>query len=148
MVNVPKFHSLDIIFINISYPYFLGCDWRTDVCPRSSNSIGPESGGVHTCDLTRSYNFVQFLSNDYTNPKTNPKTLTASILTLTYPDDAFESFCALAFCDFIRNYSRIGRRLSASHFVFGYLLISSSFTRMLTYSKLKYIINYCSFIDV
>src|SRR6218665_1558448 len=26
-----------------------------------------------------------------------------------------------------------------------YLLISSSFTRMLTYSKLKYIINYCSF---
>src|SRR6218665_1548164 len=23
MVNVPKFHSLDIIFINISYPYFL-----------------------------------------------------------------------------------------------------------------------------
>src|SRR6218665_3492559 len=29
-----------------------------------------------------------------------------------------------------------------------YLLISSSFTRMLTYSKLKYIINYCSFIDV
>src|SRR6218665_2086970 len=29
-----------------------------------------------------------------------------------------------------------------------YLLISSSFTRMLTYSKFKYIINYCSFIDV
>src|SRR6218665_1736001 len=27
-----------------------------------------------------------------------------------------------------------------------YLLISSAFTRMLTYSKLKYIINYCSFI--
>src|SRR6218665_2187309 len=27
-----------------------------------------------------------------------------------------------------------------------YLLISSSFTRMLTYSKLKYIINYCSFL--
>src|SRR6218665_914368 len=47
MVNVPKFHSLDIIFINVSYPYF-------------------------------------------------------------------------------------------------YLLISSLFTRMLTYSKLKYIINYCS----
>src|SRR6218665_853322 len=23
MVNVPKFHSLDIIFINVSYPYFL-----------------------------------------------------------------------------------------------------------------------------
>ena len=31
---------------------------------------------------------------------------------------------------------------------FYYLLIYSSFTRMLTYSKLKYIINYCSFIDV
>src|SRR6218665_393951 len=28
-----------------------------------------------------------------------------------------------------------------------YLLISSSFTRMLTYSKFKYIINYCSSID-
>ena len=23
MVNVPKFHSLDIIFINVSYPYLL-----------------------------------------------------------------------------------------------------------------------------
>ena len=23
MVNVPKFYSLDIIFINVSYPYFL-----------------------------------------------------------------------------------------------------------------------------
>src|SRR6218665_884695 len=117
------------------------------------------------------------MSNDYTNPNTNPKTLTASILTLTYPDDAFESFCALAFFDFILNYSRTDvcppltsyfsilsffcvcflcfytnlsadGRLSASHFVFGYLLISSSFTRMLTYSKLKYIINYYSFIDV
>src|SRR6218665_1247903 len=50
--------GLDIIFINISYPYFLGCAWRTDVCPRSSNAIGPESGGLQTCDLTRSYNFV------------------------------------------------------------------------------------------
>src|SRR6218665_2071478 len=105
-VSSSKFHSLDIIFINISYPYFLGCDWRTDVCSRSSNAIGPESGGLQTCDLTRSYNFVSFLSNDYTNPNTNPKTLMASILTLTYPDDAFESFCALAFCDFILNYSR------------------------------------------
>src|SRR6218665_314035 len=46
------------------------------------------------------------MSNDYTNPNTNPKTLTAGILTLTYPDGAFESFCAPAFCDFIRNYSR------------------------------------------
>src|SRR6218665_3610750 len=45
------------------------------------------------------------MSNDYTNPNTNPKTLTTGILTLTYHDDAFESFCAPAFCDFIRNYS-------------------------------------------
>src|SRR6218665_997284 len=78
---------------------------RTDVCPRSSNAIGPERGGLQICDLTRSCNFFKFLSNDYTNSNTNPKTLTAGILTLTYPDDAFESFCAPAFCDFIRNYS-------------------------------------------
>src|SRR6218665_3864808 len=60
-VSSSKFHSLDIIFINISYPYFLGCDWRTDVCPRSSNAIGPESGGLQTCDLTRSYNLLTCL---------------------------------------------------------------------------------------
>src|SRR6218665_1739528 len=71
--------------------------------PRSSNAIGPERRGLQICDLTRSYNFFKFLSNDYTNPNTNPKTLTAGIL--TYPDDAIESFCAPAFCDFIRNYS-------------------------------------------
>src|SRR6218665_1533416 len=25
MVNVPKFHRLDILFINVSYPYLLSC---------------------------------------------------------------------------------------------------------------------------
>ena len=29
------------------------------------------------------------------------------ILILTDPHDAFESFCALVFCDFVRNYSSI-----------------------------------------
>src|SRR6218665_2008702 len=48
---------------------------------------------------------VTFLSNDYTNPNTNPKTFTTLILTLTDPHCAFESFCAPAFFDFIRNYS-------------------------------------------
>ena len=31
---------------------------QTDVCPRSSNAIGPERGGLQICDLTRSYNFI------------------------------------------------------------------------------------------
>ena len=35
---------------------------------------------------------------------TNPKTLTAGILTLNDRHGAFESFCAPVFCDFIRNY--------------------------------------------
>ena len=47
---------------------------------------------------------MKFLSNDYINPNTNPKTLTTLTLTLTDPHDASESFCAPVFCDFIRNY--------------------------------------------
>jgi len=45
-----------------------------------------------------------FLSNDYTNPNANPKILTTLTLILTNPHGAFESFCVLIFCDFIRNY--------------------------------------------
>ena len=41
----------------------------------------------------------------YSNNNTNPKTLTTLTLTLADPHGAFESFCAPAFCDFIRNYS-------------------------------------------
>ena len=48
---------------------------------------------------------VEFLSNDRTNPDTNNKTLTKLALTLTDHHDAFESFCAPVFCDFVRNYS-------------------------------------------
>src|SRR6218665_3915123 len=47
---------------------------------------------------------MKFLSNDYTNPNTNPRTLTTLTLTLTDPHNAFESWCAPVFCDFIRNY--------------------------------------------
>ena len=47
---------------------------------------------------------IKFLSEAYTNPNTNPKTLTAGILTLNDRHGAFESFCATVFCDFIRNY--------------------------------------------
>ena len=47
----------------------------------------------------------KFLSNDYTNNNTNPKTLTTLILTITDPHGAFGSICAPAFCDFVRNYS-------------------------------------------
>ena len=40
-------------------------------------------------DVTRE---VKFVSNDYSNPNTNPKILTTLALTLTDPHDAFESF--------------------------------------------------------
>jgi len=46
---------------------------------------------------------VKFLSNDYTNPNTIPRTLKTLTLTLTDPHDAFESFCAPVVCDFIWN---------------------------------------------
>ena len=48
---------------------------------------------------------VEFLSNDYTNPNTNPKTLTTLALTLADHHGAFESFCAPVFRDFVQNYS-------------------------------------------
>jgi len=48
---------------------------------------------------------LEFLSNDYTNPNTNRKTLTTLALTLADHHEAFESFCVLVFCDFLRNYS-------------------------------------------
>jgi len=47
---------------------------------------------------------MKFLSHDYTNPNTNPKTLTPLTLTLAELHDAFESFRVPVFCDFIRNY--------------------------------------------
>ena len=49
---------------------------------------------------------MKFLFNayTYTNPNTNPRTLTADILTINDRHNDFESFCALVFCDFIRNY--------------------------------------------
>jgi len=55
-------------------------------------------------DVTRE---VKFLSSNYTNPNTNPNTLTMLTLTLTDPHGALESSrsCAPKFCDFIRNYS-------------------------------------------
>jgi len=46
-----------------------------------------------------------FVSNDYTNPSTNLKTLTTLTLTLTDPHKAFESFCAPVSCFFVWNYS-------------------------------------------
>jgi len=42
------------------------------------------------------------VSNDYSNPNTNHKTITTLALTLTDPHDAFDSFCAPVFCDFVR----------------------------------------------
>jgi len=54
---------------------------------------------------------VKFVSNDYSNPDTNPKILTTLALTLTGPLDALGSFCAPVFCDFVRNYSCTSLRL-------------------------------------
>src|SRR6218665_983230 len=58
-----------------------------------------------SCDRGRLYDSeMKFLSNAYTNPNTNPKTLTTGILTLNDCHDAFESFNTPVFYDFIRNY--------------------------------------------
>jgi len=57
----------------------------------------------------------KFLSNDYTNHYTNPRTLTTLTPTLTETHDAFENFCALVFSDFIRNYFGV-LTLTSSHF--------------------------------
>src|SRR6218665_1305782 len=47
----------------------------------------------------------EFLSIDYTNPNTNPKPRTTLVLSLADHHNAFESFHAPAFCDFVGNYS-------------------------------------------
>src|SRR6218665_2829434 len=69
------------------------CYWTRASCDCGRLQIG---------DVTRE---VEFLSNDYTNPNTNPKTPTTFALTLADHHDAFESFSAPVFCDFVRNYS-------------------------------------------
>src|SRR6218665_675429 len=69
------------------------CYWTRASCDFGRLQIG---------DVTRE---GEFLSNDYTNPNTNPKTLTTLALTLADHHDAFESCCARVFCDFARNYS-------------------------------------------
>ena len=71
--------------------------------PASGNAIGPcDCGRLQIGDVTRE---VEFLSNDYTKPNTNPKTLTMLALALADHHDAFGSLCASVFCDFVRNYS-------------------------------------------
>src|SRR6218665_3375037 len=71
----------------------LKCYWSRASCDCGRLQIG---------HVTRE---LEFLSNDYTNPNTNPKTFTMLALTLAEHHDAFESFCAPVFCDFVRNYS-------------------------------------------
>jgi len=55
------------------------CYWTTASC---------DCGRLQIADATRE---VKFLSNDYTNPTTNPKTRTTLTLILTDPRHAFES---------------------------------------------------------
>ena len=61
-----------------------------------------DCGRLQIGDVTRE---VEFLSDDYTNPNTNPRTLTSLALTLANHHDAFERFFAPVFCYFVRNYS-------------------------------------------
>src|SRR6218665_2499317 len=61
-----------------------------------------DCGRLQIGEVTRE---VEFLSNNYTNPDTNPKTLTTLALTLADHYDAFDISCVPAFCDFVRNYS-------------------------------------------
>src|SRR6218665_2714607 len=68
------------------------CYWTRASCDCGTLQIG---------DVTQE---VEFLSNDYANPNTNPKTLTTIALTLANHHDAFASFRAPVFCDFLRNY--------------------------------------------
>ena len=67
------------------------CYWTRASC---------DCGKLQICDVTWE---VEFLSNDYSNPNTNSKTLTSLALTLADHHDAFESFCAPVFCDVVRN---------------------------------------------
>src|SRR6218665_1279655 len=67
-------------------------------CTRASCDCGRLQIG----DVTRE---VKFLSIDYTNPNTNPTTLTMLTLTVTDPNGAFESFFVRVFCKFVRKYS-------------------------------------------
>src|SRR6218665_3146868 len=53
------------------------CYWTRASCDCGRLQIG---------DVTRE---VEFLSNDYTNPNTNPKTFTTPVLTLADQHDAF-----------------------------------------------------------
>src|SRR6218665_1188261 len=64
------------------------CYWPRESCDCGRLQIG---------DVTRE---VEFLSNDDTNPNTNPKILTTRALTLADHHDAFESgraFCKIPF---------------------------------------------------
>jgi len=93
-----KFQALSAFFQGRDYSTVDGrstrkCYWSRESC---------DCGWLQIDDETRE---VKFLSNDYTNPNTSPKTLTTLALTLTDHHDAFESFFAPVFCDFVRNYS-------------------------------------------
>src|SRR6218665_2321885 len=65
------------------------CYWTRASCDHGTLQIGD----------------VEFLSNDFTNPNTNPKALTTLALSLANHHDAYASFCAPLFCDFVQNYS-------------------------------------------
>src|SRR6218665_4055632 len=67
-----------------------------------SRRVSCDCGRLPIGDVTRE---VKFMSSNYTNPNSSPKTLTTLTLTLIDPHGDLASFCAPAFCDFVRHYS-------------------------------------------
>jgi len=63
------------------------------------------------------------MSNDYTNPNTNPNILMAGTLTLNDRQDAFESLCVPVFCDYTRNYSGTFGGPQVTSFIFALLAL-------------------------
>src|SRR6218665_3620174 len=101
------YYKMILVYVVYLLPHFdLARDYR-NVDGRSKRKChwtraSCDCGRLQIGDVTRE---VEFLSNDHTNPNTNPKTLTTLALTIADHQDAFESFYAPVFCDFVRIYS-------------------------------------------
>src|SRR6218665_3896650 len=119
-MEVILFHSIPLIVLKfqdrVDGRSWLKCYWTRASCDCGRLPIG---------DVTRE---VKFLSSKYTNPDTNPRTLTTLTPTLTDPHGAFESFCAPIFCDFKRNYymSELGH-IDTSYTLYPYTYILSHY---------------------
>src|SRR6218665_79154 len=88
------YYKMILVYVVYLLPHFdLGRDY-SNVDGRSKRKCywtraSYDCGRLQIGDVTRA---VEFLSNDYTNHNTNPKTLTTLALTLADHHDAFEAF--------------------------------------------------------